>query len=271
MKSNLAGMLDLYVQQFKTTFASMVQYRASLFIWMISHVLEPLVYLVVWSVVSEGGGGSVADYTTAQFAGYFIMLMLVENVSYTWIMYEYDYRVREGLLSPALLRPVHPIHIDIADNISSKVITMPFMLVVAGLLSLIFYPAIAPQAWALAAALPALVMAFLLRFFLEWTLAQAAFWTTRVSAINQSYFVLVLFLSGQVAPLDLFPRAIQILAAILPFQWMLGFPVELLLGRLTPIEALTGLGVQALWVLLAYGLLRIVWRAGIRLYSAVGA
>ena len=55
----MSGLLDLYVQQFKTTFASMVQYRASLIIWMIGHVLEPLVYLVVWSVVSEGGGGSV--------------------------------------------------------------------------------------------------------------------------------------------------------------------------------------------------------------------
>ena len=265
------GLLDLYVQQFKTTFASMVQYRASLIIWMIGHVLEPLVYLVVWSVVSEGGGGSVANYTTAQFAGYFIVLMLVENVSYTWIMYEYDYRVREGLLSPALLRPVHPIHVDIADNVSSKMITMPFMLVIAALLSAIFHPSIAPQGWALAAAVPALFLAFLLRFLLEWTLAQAAFWTTRVSAINQSYFVLILFLSGQIAPLTLFPHAIQVLAMIMPFRWMLGFPVELLLGRLTPIEALSGLGVQVVWAALAYGLMRLVWRAGIRLYSAVGA
>lgn len=267
----MRGLVDLYVQQFKTTFASMVQYRASLFIWMISHVLEPLVYLVVWSVVSEGGGGSVGDYTTAAFAGYFIILMLVENVSYTWIMYEYDYRVREGMLSPALLKPVHPIHMDIADNISSKLITMPFMLLVAVVLSLIFHPMIAPQPWALAAAVPVLLLAFLLRFLLEWTLAQAAFWTTRTSAINQSYFVLILFLSGQIAPLELFPHPIQVLATILPFRWILGFPVELLLGRLTPIEALTGIGMQALWVVLAYGLMRFIWRAGVRLYSAVGA
>ncbi len=267
----MSALVDLYLQQFKTTLASMVQYRASLFIWMIGHVLEPLVYLVVWSVVSEGGGGSVADYTTAQFAGYFIVLMLVENVSYTWIMYEYDYRVREGLLSPALLKPVHPIHMDIADNVSSKAITMPFMIGVAILLSLIFHPYIAPQPWALVAALPALLLAFLLRFLLEWTLAQAAFWTTRVSAINQSYFVLILFLSGQIAPLELFPQPIQVLATILPFRWMLGFPVELLLGRLTLVEALTGIGAQVVWVGLAYGLMRLVWRAGIRLYSAVGA
>jgi ABC-2 type transport system permease protein len=267
----VTALAQLYLQQFKTTFATMVQYRASLFIWMIGHVLEPLVYLVVWSVVAEGGGGSAGNYTTAQFAGYFIVLMLVENVSYTWIMYEYDYRIREGLLSPALLRPVHPIHADIAENISSKAITMPFMLVVAGVLAAVFHPSMSPRLWAMAAAIPALVLAFLLRFLLEWTLAQAAFWTTRVSAVNQSYFVLVLFLSGQVAPLTLFPHALQIVAAILPFRWMLGFPVELLLGRLTPAEAMLGLLVQVLWVGIAYVMMRLVWRSGIRLYSAVGA
>jgi ABC-2 type transport system permease protein len=142
---------------------------------------------------------------------------------------------------------------------------------VGALLALIFRPQLSPQGWVLAAAIPALVLAFLLRFLLEWTLAQAAFWTTRVSAINQSYFVMMLFLSGQVAPLALFPPWLQTIAFILPFRWTLGFPVELLLGRLTPAEALIGLGVQAAWVALAYVLMRIVWRAGIRLYSAVGA
>ena len=267
----MKALVPLYLQQFKTTFASMVQYRASLFIWMIDHALEPLVYLVVWSVVADSRGGSAGDYTTAQFAAYFIVLMLVENTSYTWIMFEYDYRIREGLLSPALLRPVHPIHADLAENISAKAITMPFMIVVAAVLAAIFRPTLSPQLWALAAAIPALLLGFLLRFLFEWTLAQAAFWTTRVSAINQSYFVLMLFLSGQVAPLSLFPPALQVLANILPFRWMLGFPVELILGRLTPPEALLGIGAQAAWVVIAFVLLRLIWRAGIRRYSAVGA
>jgi ABC-2 type transport system permease protein len=52
---------------------------------------------------------------------------------------------------------------------------------------------------------------------------------------------------------------------------MIGFPVELLLGRLTPMEALTGLAVQAVWLALSLALLRLVWRAGVRVYSAVGA
>ncbi len=267
----MKGLLDLYAQQFKTTFAAMVQYRASLVIWMIAQVLEPLVYLIVWSTVSNSSGGSVGDYSTGAFAGYFILLLLVNHVSYTWIMYEYEYRVREGMLSFALLKPVHPIHADIADNLSSKGLTTPFMLVVAAGLALLFHPLITPAPWALVASLPALALAFLVRFLLEWTLAQVAFWTTRVSATNQAYFVLVLFLSGQIAPLTLFPWPVQVLASVLPFRWLIGFPVELLLGRLTPAQALTGLGAQAVWLIIALALVRLVWRAGVRVYSAVGA
>ncbi len=261
----------LYYQQFKTTFAAMAQYRASLAIWMISHVLEPLVYLIVWSTVANGSGGSVGGYTARTFAAYYLLFMLVTHVSYTWIMYEYEYRIREGLLSVALLKPVHPIHSDIADNVSSKVITLPFMLLIAAGLALIFHPLAAPAPWALLASLPALLLAFLVRFLVEWSLALAAFWTTRVSAINQAYFVLMLFLSGQIAPLSLFPAPIQAVAAVLPFRWIIGFPVELLLGRLTPAETLIGLGAQAIWLVIALFIVRRLWRAGVRVYSAVGA
>jgi ABC-2 type transport system permease protein len=265
------GFVDLYIQQFRTSFAAMLQYRASLVIWLIGHVLEPLVYLIVWSVVSGSGGSSVGGFTAQDFAAYFIVLMLVNHVTYTWIMYEYEYRVRTGSLSFALLKPVHPIHSDIADNVSSKLTSLPGMLAVAVVLALIFHPAFHLKLWALALAVPALFLAFLMRFLVEWTLALASFWTTRVSAINQMYFVAMLFLSGQVAPLSLFPFPVQAVAAVLPFRWMVGFPVELLLGRLRPADALAGLAVQALWLVMGFVLLRIAWRAGVRNYSAVGA
>ena len=267
----MKALVELYIQQFKTTLAMMFQYRASLVIWMIGQVLEPLIYLIVWSIVSKTSGGSVGGYTTREFAGYFIVLMLVNQFTYTWIMYEFEYRIREGVLSFALLRPVHPIHSDIADNVSSKLITLPIMILIAVGLAVIFHASISPALWSIAVFIPVLLLAFLVRFFLEWTLALAAFWTTRIGAINQTYFVLMLFLSGQIAPLALLPSPVQVVAGILPFRWMIGFPVELLLGRLTLAETVTGLGAQLAWLLISFILLRIVWRAGVRIYSAVGA
>jgi len=265
----MIALADLYRAEFRTSLAMMLQYRAALVIWLISQVLDPVIYLIVWSTVAVASGGSVAGYTTGDFAAYFIALMVVNHLTYTWIMWEYEYRVREGTLSAALLRPVHPIHADIAENLSSKVVSTPGILVAAVILGVIFHPTFRFVGLAVVAFVPAVALAFLLRFFVEWTLALAAFWTTRVNALNQMYFVAMLFLSGQVAPLTLFPPAVQILAALLPFRWMISFPLELLLGNLTPEQMLTGFAAQAAWIAVGLVLLRVVWRAGVRVYSAV--
>jgi ABC-2 type transport system permease protein len=81
----------------------------------------------------------------------------------------------------------------------------------------------------------------------------------------------MLFLSGQMAPLALLPRPLRLIADALPFRWTTSFPVELLLGKVDFPLALAGIGVQIAWLLLFIVLLRLVWRAGIRVYSAVGA
>ncbi len=267
----MRALLDLYSQQFRTTFASFVQYRASIVIWMIGHILEPLIYLVIWSVVSRSSGGSTGGFTPADFAAYFIVMMLVNHLTYTWIMYEYEYRIRHGSLSFALLHPIHPIHSDIVDNISSKLITLPMMIVAAVILSFIFKPAFTVTPWAMAAFVPALILAFSLRFVIEWTLALVAFWTTRVSAVNQGYYVASLFLAGQLAPLALLPPPVQIAANVLPFRWMISFPVELMLGRVHPHDALFGILIQIGWLGVGIAAMHVVWRAGVRTYTAVGA
>jgi ABC-2 type transport system permease protein len=234
-------------------------------------VLEPIIYLVVWTTVAASSGGRVGGYTGGDFAAYFIVLMVVNHLTFTWIFWEFEWRIRQGMFSPLLLRPIHPIHNDIAANLAFKLLTLAVIVPTTVALVLLFDPVFEPPAWAVAAFVPALLLAFALRFLVEWTLAMAAFWMTRVSALNQMYHVALLFLSGQIAPLSLLPEWLQALATLLPFRWMVAFPGELLLGRLSPEEALAGFAAQGIWIGLAFGLLTMVWRAGIRRYSAVGA
>jgi ABC-2 type transport system permease protein len=249
----------------------MLQYRAALAIWLIGNVLEPVIYLVVWSTVSRSTGGSVGGYEAQDFAAYYIAFMLVNQATFTWVMYEFDYRIREGMFSAALLHPVHPIHADIAQNVSSKVVSLPVMAAAAAGLTLVFHPAFRFTAWMAAAFVPALILAFLVRFLVEWIVALAAFWTTRTSAINQIHFMAMLFFSGQIAPLAVLPGPLRLAATVLPFRWTVGFPVELILGRLTPGEVAAGLAIQAGWLLVGLALLKVAWRASVKNYSAVGA
>jgi ABC-2 type transport system permease protein len=267
----MSALLAIYLQQWKISLAETFQYRAAMAIWLIGHVLEPLLYLVVWSAVAAANGGRVGGLEAGDFAAYFIALLLVNHVTYTWIMWEYEHRIRHGALSFSLLKPLHPVHADIAANLASKVITFPVILLAAAGLAFLFRPAFHPESWSLLAFLPSLILAFLLRFALEWTLALAAFWTTRIGAVNRAYFVMALFFSGQIAPLTLLPGPMAHLSLVLPFRSTAGFPVDLLLGRLSPHQALIGFATQLVWLGAILFVARLVWRAGLRRYSAVGS
>jgi ABC-2 type transport system permease protein len=269
--SALAGLGEAYLARFKVALGVQFQYRASLVIWLTWTIMESVIYLVVWSTVATSSGGQVGTYGVQDFAAYFLVTMVVNQLTFTWIMFEFEYRVRQGQLSPLLLKPLHPIHGDIAENVSYKLLTS-FVLVPALLvLAFAFRPALSPEPWMVGAFVPAVFLAFLLRFLSGWTLALAGFWTTRVLALNQLYYMAMLFLSGQMVPLSLLPGAVQVLADVLPFRWMVAFPVELLLGQLTPEETLAGFGIQLGWLAVHAGAAALVWRAGLRRYSAVGA
>lgn len=257
--------------QARNTLAIQMQYRVGMVIWMIGTVLSPLVYLIVWTTVARTAGGHVSTYSMHDFAAYFIALMVVDHVTFTWVIFNSDFRIRQGQLSPLLLRPVHPINADIVENISYKLLMFVVIIPAIVVMSLVFGPSFHPAPWQVAAFFPALLMAAVLRFIVEWTVSLVSFWVSRMSAIDQMYYVLVLFLSGQVAPLALFPAPVQIMADALPFRWMVAFPVEIILGRLSVHDVVVGYAVLLAWLGVGWIALRVLWRAGVKRYSAVGA
>lgn len=262
---------NVYHVLLRTKLLMQLQYRAALAIWMLDMVLNPLIYLVVWATVARSNGGSLDGYTPGAFAAYFIALLLVNHLTDNWAYYEFQERVRQGLLSPLLLRPLHPIHADLATNLTNKflmlIVVFPAMIAMV----LLFQPSAHITLWTLLAFIPALLMAMAIRFMIEWALGLVAFWTTQMDAVIQIYYIVQLFLSGKVAPLAVFPPIVQGLAWLLPFQWMIAFPVQLVLGQLPPETILPGFAMQFTWLWLSLGLMVLLWKRGLRRYSAVGA
>ena len=261
---------NLYRTYLKVSIMDNIQYRASGMIWMIGGILEPTIYLIVWSTVAESNNGEVGGYSPREFAAYYITLMLFNHLTFTWIMQTFQFRIQFGQLSYELLRPIHPIHTDITDNIAYKIVQMTVMIPALVVLALIFEPRFDFSLTLALLTIPVIILAFAVRFFLEWSLALAAFWTTRINAINNSYFSVMMFLSGRIAPIALLPAWLQSTAEFLPFYYVVAFPVEMIMGRLSNAEITSGICHQLIWLLVAVALLRLLWRRAIKSYSAVG-
>src|SRR5436190_15535804 len=193
--------LGVYRANLKMGIAQMLQYRFGILIWAVWGFVGPLISLAVWTAATAARGSAVsngsATFSRADFAAYFLIFMIFAHLTMSWDAFEFAFRIRDGQLSPHLLKPLHPIHRDAAYNMSFKFLTSAMLLPVWILLFVLLKPTPPHSMTQLLLAVPAVVLAGLARYIWQYALAVIAFWTTRVDAINQLYFTLDSFLSGR--------------------------------------------------------------------------
>jgi ABC-2 type transport system permease protein len=100
-----------------------------------------------------------------------------------------------------------------------------------------------------------------------------AFWYLEVGSLAFVYMLLSFFLSGHMFPLDWLPDSpvnFQILVDILPFQYLAYFSAALFLGKISYPEMISGLLIEAAWVVFFIVLSRWLWHRGVKHYSGFG-
>jgi ABC-2 type transport system permease protein len=263
------SLIAVYRAQFSLSLLNWLQYRVGMLFWFIVRVVEPLIYISVWSSIANNNGGTVNGLTTSDIAAYYIAIMVVNQMTFLGLIGLWGYRVKTGTLSSYLLRPVSIFHRDLANLLANKAITLTFIVPTVMILALLFLPRFNTTPLNFVGFIAALVIGFCLRFILESVVGMVAFWLTHMDAVERLYSVTLFFFSGRIAPLLLLPDWMQHIATILPFRWILSFPTEILLGSLTTQQIINGFAVQGLWLLLLFVSLLIFWHAAVQRYTSV--
>jgi ABC-2 type transport system permease protein len=261
---------DFYVSMVKIAIIEQFQYSVATAFYMIGMLVEPIIYLVVWSTIARQMGGSVGGYTAGAFATYYIVWTLVRNMNIVFTPYGWEGRIKYGQLSMMLMKPIHPIHNDVAYLGGMKVVMIAMWVPIAVLLSLFFKPTLEVTWLKVVVFFFAIWGAYLIRTMLLSILGLITFWTTRVSAVFELYFGLELILSGRLVPMSLMPVWVQNVSVYLPFKWTFFFPIQALAGNMSTAELLGGLGMQVVWILIGLVGLNLFWKIAVREYSAVG-
>jgi ABC-2 type transport system permease protein len=96
-----------------------------------------------------------------------------------------------------------------------------------------------------------------------------AFWTEKASSIQEVWFLIHLFLSGTIAPLEIFPPTVRSIALWTPFPYIINFPASILTGLKVNIGQ--SFGVMLAWMLVFAIVNRWLWKRGLQQYSGMGA
>lgn len=250
------------------TWLSWMQHRGFFFLLAFMWMVPPLIYLFVW--MTAAGEKGVGGFSRGEFVAYYLVLIVVNQLTYSQTNWTVGDQIRYGDINVHLLRPISPVFEAIASEIAGKVVYMVLIIPVTLTLGWILKPelqvSLVSGLWFGLATL----LAWGLRFVWGYWIALLAFWATRANALLAVQDSLTFLLAGQVAPVALLPGVMKTAAVVLPFRYMIGFPVEVLTGQVRGEAMWIGFAIQAAWLVIALMVWAVVWRAGLRQYSAVG-
>jgi len=256
-------------------YALMLEYRAETALWALSGIL-PFIMLGIWSQLAAapaaptGLGSTGIGLDPLQLSRYFLCAFVARQFSVAWVVYAFEEDALQGRLSPYLLQPLQPLWRYVAAHLAEQLTRLPFVAIIAAVFFLLQPAAFwIPTPGRIAATVLAIWLAFTINFLLQSCIAILCFWSERASALERLLFIPYLFLSGLVAPLEVFPPALRAAAHWTPFPLMVAFPAQLLAGG--PVTIGASFAAMAAWIALLLPITLLLWRAGVRRYSAMGA
>jgi ABC-2 type transport system permease protein len=249
-----------------TYYAFMLEYRAELLLWALSGSL-PFILMGVWTQAAQQGNFGLSSI---EFARYFLAVYLIRQLTVVWVIWDFEREIVDGKLSFRLLQPLDPVWHHIFSHLSERFARLPFIF---GLVSLFFllYPSAfwVPSLSSLGLFAIASICALSLQFTIQYTLAMFAFWTEKASSIQEVLFLVGLFFSGAIAPLELFPPEVRSVALWLPFAYIINFPASILTG--IKVDIFQSFGAIFAWLFILIIINRWLWHKGLRKYSGMGA
>jgi ABC-2 type transport system permease protein len=244
-------------------------YKANGIIWIFIDMVTAITMPLVWA--SAARAGMIEGYDAAGFTAYYLAMLVLSSFITSHMMWELGLEIREGIFTAQLIRPMSLFQMIFIRNLAWRSIRAMMSLPFLAILALAYAPMLQGarlhlgwEFWV------AVVFGHAVSVTVVVAIGMIALFVQEATTIFEMYYVPQLFLSGYLFPVAMLPEWARVLAKFLPFYYTTGVPVDLLVGRIPPSEALPLLGGQVAWIVLSFLAGKALWRAGLKRYTGVG-
>lgn len=263
-----------YWEIFKISLTQEFVYRLNFIMWRLRNIIQIFIVFFLWDSVFADPKRVLFGYDRPQILTYVFGIMIVRAFVLSSRSVDVAGEIADGRLTNYLLKPVGYFKYWLARDLSSKVLNLGFAVVeFAGLYFLLKPPFFfQTNPVYLILFIFSLALGILIFFNLLFLAGSVPFWYPQAAWGAQFLFVWVFteFLSGATFPLDILPSPILNGLYLTPFPYLIFFPIQLYLGKVTIAFAIKGLVVMGVWV----GVLRLavdsLLQRGLRVYRAEG-
>jgi len=263
-----------YLNVFKISFAQEFAYRLNFIMWRVRNVLQILVLFFLWTTVFSDQGRVIFGYDKAKILTYVFGVLIVRALVFSARAVDVAGEISKGDLTILLLKPINYFRYWLTRDFSSKVLNLGFAVVEIAILFPLLKPAIFLQTngYSLLGFAISLTIAVLLFFTILMATNFVAFWAPQVGWGAQFFVIVVMsdFLAGSLFPLDILPAVVQKVLLFTPFPYLIFFPIQVYLGKLTGMAMWSGIVISLFWLAVLSILTNKIWRRGLLVYRAEG-
>lgn len=263
-----------YLSVFKISFAQEFAYRFNFIMWRVRNVMQVFLVFFLWSSVFTNSSTTVFGYDRGKILTYVFGILVIRAIVFSARTVDIADDIESGDLANYLVKPINYFKYWFTRDISSKALNLIFAFFETLLLYLILKPPFFLQTnpFYLLAFFVSLIFAVLLFFCILFLVNMIAFWYPEMGWAFQFLFIAIIgeFLSGSLFPLDIFPIAVQNIFYSLPFPYLVFFPLQIYIGKLSVPGVINGLAIALGWLIILLTLISIVWQKGLKKFAAEG-
>lgn len=259
---------------FKISFQQEFAYKANFIMWRVRNILQIVVNFFLWTTIFTSPGSNFFGYDKTKILTYVFLLMIVRSVVLSGRASDVSTDVSEGNLSNYLLKPISYFKYWFVRDIAGKSLNLLFATSEFLILFLILRPEIFIQSnpFYILFFVLSLIVAILIYFNIVFLISSVPFWAPELGWASQFLIAVVVveFLSGAVFPIDILPVGVSNFLMLTPFPYLIFFPLQVYLGKISVMGSLGYFLVSVLWVFILYFVMQKVWRSGLKVYQALG-
>ena len=269
------GTLKKYGNIFRASLIERMAYRGDFLLGTVLRFLPMLTTILLWTAIYSAAGEdkTLAGFSLDDMIEYLLLVHISRMFSSMPGLAPGIARdIREGTLKKYLLQPIDMIAYLVSYRAAHKVAYIATSALPYGLLFFVcrgYFDGF-PDPWTFVGYLVALVLGFVIGFFFEAAIGMVGFWFLEVTSFLYVINTLNFFVSGHMFPLDLLPAGLAHVLKLLPFQYLAYFPAAVFLGKIRGTELIYGLLIEVAWAVGLIVLARLLYRRGLRHYSAYG-
>lgn len=262
--------MQKYLSLLSISWKNGLVYRTSLLMWRVRQLLGTLMALSVWTVIF-GANGQFGNYNRSEMITYIFLVALLQNIILSSALNALASTVYSGKISHELLKPLNLFYFFGIQEVADKAKNVAFIILESVLLFVVFKPEVViPSLLVIAMVAVLVVMGTLLNFFISLLFGSLGFWSPDTWAPRFLFFMFVEFTAGRMFPLDILPDIFQKILYFTPFPYLSFVQTQLFLGRISLAESWIHLVILGAWLGFLGLLSKVIWKHGLKDYSAAG-